>query len=95
MELFGLGKKEEYEDIYGWDEDDPRNYEDLSEEEDVEARIEELRGTIGRGTCLYCGVRNAMRYEAGTCFICTECGKSVHEDVYYRWIAGEDIEMED
>lgn len=95
MGIFGLGKKDEYDNIYGWDEDDPRNYEDLSEEDDIEEKIEELKGTIGRGTCLYCGKKNAMHYEGNICFVCSNCGKSVHEDIYYRWLAGGTIETED
>lgn len=95
MGLFSLGKKDEYEKVYGWDEENPENYEDLSEEDDIEAEIEKLRGTIGRGTCLYCGAKNTMKYEGNICFVCSSCGKSVHEDLYYRWLAGEEIETED
>ena len=95
MGLFGFGKKDEYDRIYGWDEENPKNYEDLSEEVDLDELIEELRGTIGRGTCLYCGKPNAMVYEGNVCFICEECGKSTHENIYYRWLAGGSIEFED
>lgn len=61
----------------------------------LEERIEDLRGNIGRGDCIYCGAKNAMEYEGYICFICSQCGKSVHEDTYYAWAAGIDITFED
>lgn len=75
--------KDEYEELYD------------SEDDVNEEAIEELRGVIGRGDCLYCGAKNAMKYEGHICFICSMCDKSVHEDLYYRWAAGYDIETED
>ena len=88
-------KKDEYDRIYGYDIEDSRRYEELYEEEDIEEAIERLRNTIGRGDCIYCGAKHAMEYEGHICFICSVCGKSVHEDVYYRWAAGSAIEFED
>lgn len=90
MGSFG-GDQEEYDSIYDYDVEDSRVYEDLSEY-DIEDEIEQLRGTIGRGDCLYCGSIDAMIYAGNICFICTECGRSIHEDLYYRWLAGYDIE---
>lgn len=87
-------KKDEYDVIYEYDSEDTRNYEELDENEDPEEAVERLRGIIGRGDCLYCGGKNAMEYEGHICFICSMCGKSVHEDLYYRWAAGYDIEIE-
>lgn len=81
MGIFRSDKKEdEYDIIY---------------EHDIEDTIDELRGNIGRGDCVYCGAKNAMKYEGHICFICDSCGRSVHEDIYYRWAAGCDIEFED
>jgi transposase-like protein len=88
-------KRDEYDIIYNYDGEDSRNYEELDENEDPEDIIEELRGCIGRGDCLYCDAKNAMEHEGHICFICKECGKSVHEDIYYRWAAGYPIEFED
>lgn len=75
-------KEEDYDLIYG---------EDLS----IEEAIEDLRGNVGRGACIYCYAPNAMTYEGHVCFICNVCGRSVHEDIYYRWLAGDDIEFDD
>lgn len=88
-------KKDTYEDIYDYGIEDNTRYEELDENEDIEDIIEKLRGTIGRGDCLYCGSKNSMIYEGDICFICKKCGKSVHEDIYYRWAAGEEIEFEE
>lgn len=93
---FGKSKrKDEYDRIYGYDSEDSRNYEELDENETIDIMIDRLRGTIGRGDCIYCGAKNAMEYEGHICFICSSCGKSVHEDSYYAWAAGELIEFED
>lgn len=88
-------KRDEYDYIYNYDEEDSRSYEELNENESVEDIIETLRGTIGRGDCVYCGAKNAMEYEGNVCFICSKCGKSVHEDLYYQWAAGYSIDFED
>ena len=90
-------RRDEYDIIYDYDdydEEDSRNYEELSETNEDE-KIEKLRGKIGRGYCLYCGAENGMIYEGDICFICTECGKSVHEDLYYRWAAGYDVYLDE
>ena len=92
----GNGKKiDEYDRIYNYDSEDSRNYEELDENEDIEDTIEKIKNTIGRGDCLYCGGEDSMEYEGHICFICSICGKSVHEDIYYRWAAGGSIELED
>ncbi len=88
-------KWDEYDLIYNYDIDDSRNYEELDENEDPEEVIERLKNTIGRGDCIYCGAKLAMEYDGHICFICSSCGKSVHEDVYYRWAAGYSIDFED
>lgn len=95
MGLNGGKKKDEYDRLYDYDAEDSRNYEELDENEDIEDIIEELRDTVGRGDCIYCHASNAMEYEGHICFICKQCGRSVHEDIYYRWIAGDSIEFED
>lgn len=88
-------RKDSYEDIYDYDVEDNTRYEELDENEDVEDIIKKIRGTIGRGDCIYCGAKNAMEYVGDICFVCSKCKKSVHEDIYYRWIAGEEITFED
>lgn len=92
MGLFNGSKKDEYDRIYNYNNMD---YEEPDENDDPEDVIELLRGTIGRGDCLYCNAEHAMEYEGHICFICSKCGKSVHEDIYYRWAAGYPIEFED
>ena len=87
--------KDEYDRIYDYDSEDSRMYEELNENEDPEEAVERLRNTIGRSDCIYCGGKNAMEYEGYICFICKDCGRSVHEDIYYRWIAGYPIDFED
>lgn len=70
-------------------------YEDIFDEEaTMEADIEELRGTISEGSCLFCN-KGRMKYTAEVCFICDKCGKSVHEDIYYQWAAGYPVEFID
>lgn len=86
-------KRDEYDVIYNYDREDSINDEEL--DEDPEEAIERLRGTIGRGDCLYCDAKHAMEYDGHICFICSECGKSLHEDAYYRWAAGYGIEIEE
>lgn len=88
-------KKDEYDYIYDNGDDNNVDYSDLDENEDPEEAIDRLRGTIGRGDCLYCGAKDAMTYEGYVCFICSECGRSTHEDIYYRWAAGYPVEFED
>lgn len=78
---------DDYELIYEYDFDD---HELLTEE-----AIEEIRGNIGRGDCVYCGAKHAMEYIGDICFICSSCGKSVHEDIYYRWALGYEINLEE
>lgn len=75
---------DEYGEIYGYGIKDDAKLE----------KIEEFKDTIGRGDCLYCGAKLAMEYSGNICFICSTCGKSVHEDVYYSWAAGYDISLE-
>ena len=53
-------KKDTYEDVYDYGIEDNTRYEELDENEDIEDIIERLRGTIGRGDCLYCGSKNTM-----------------------------------
>ena len=88
--LFNYGKREkdEYEEIY----DDEIDYEELDENDDPDEVIANLKGTIGRGDCLYCNAKHAMVYDGFMCFICSECGMSIHEDLYYRWAAGYSID---
>lgn len=88
-------KRDEYDIIYNYDDEDSRRYEELDENDDPEEVIEKLRNTIGRGDCIYCDAKDGMEYEGNICFICSSCGRSVHEDIYYRWIAGYPIEFED
>lgn len=88
---FGKWGKDEYEEIY----DNNMDYAEVDENDDPEEVIESLRGTIGQGDCLYCSAKNGMKYDGFICFICSECGMSVHEDVYYRWAAGYPVSFEE
>ena len=93
MSFFHFGQRandNEYEEIY-----DNMDYAEVDENEDPEEVIESLRGTIGRGDCLYCNAKNGMKYDGFICFICSKCRMSVHEDVYYRWAAGYSVEFDD
>lgn len=92
---FGNINNDEYDIIYNYDSEDSRNYEEFGTYDELDDAIEELKGCIGRGDCLYCDAKDAMEYEGYICFICKECGRSVHEDIYYRWAAGGSIEFED
>lgn len=96
MGVFGSNeKKDEYDLIYDYDSEDSRNYEELNENESPEEVIERIKGTVGRGTCIYCNTKDTMEYEGTICFICTKCGMSIHEDSYYRWLAGYPIKFEE
>lgn len=86
---------DEYDFIYDNGDDSGIDYSDLSENEDPEDVIDSLRGTIGRGDCIYCDSKDSMEYDGFVCFICSHCGKSVHEDIYYRWAAGYPIDFDD
>lgn len=84
---------DEYDIIY--DFEDSRIFEELNECEDEEDAIEHLRGTIVKGKCIYPDCQGEMIYVGNICFVCSMCGRSVHEDIYYRWAAGYTIEFED
>lgn len=86
--------KDEYNKIYNYDIKGDTKFEDLDFDDSDEV-IERLRNTIGRGDCLYCNSHLTMEYDGTICFICSKCGRSVHEDVYYKWASGQDIEFED
>lgn len=91
MGIFGFTKeKDEYDAIY----DTEMDYSELDENEEPEEVIDRLKGVIGRGDCLYCKAKDGMKYDGFICFVCSECGKTVHEDLYYRWAAGYPIEVE-
>ena len=83
----------DYDDVY--DEDDQGYYEDFDTSEDPEEVIEKMRGTVVKGDCIYCGGKHTMSYEGDVCFVCSECKKSIHEDLYYLWLAGYNIDLED
>ncbi len=70
-------------------------YYDDEQEAIIDQEVEALRGTIASGDCIYCGARNTMKYEGDICFICSHCGRSIHEDLYYRWAAGYEVIMDD
>lgn len=80
-----------YDDIY---DDELDEYEEFDENESMEDAIERLKGTIASGDCIYCGGRNTMEYEGNICFICSKCGRSIHENLYYIWAAGFDVELD-
>ena len=76
-----------------YDDDEYDEFDD--DEAIIEEEVEKLRGTIASGDCIYCGAKNGMKYEGNICFVCSECGKSTHEDIYYRWAAGYDVDIDD
>lgn len=68
---------------------------EVEEDEDEDEIIRRLKGTVQSGDCMYCGAKNAMKYEGNICFVCKKCGMSTHEDSYYLWLSGYDIEYDD
>ena len=54
--------KEEYDLICNYDFEDSRVFEELNDDEDEDAYIESLRGTIGKGDCVYSGCDGEMIY---------------------------------
>lgn len=101
MGLFGFGKKkDEYDYIYNnCDDDDDIDYSELDgyefedSDETIDAAINGLKGTIGRGDCLYCNAKNGMKYDPCGFFYCDKCKGILDEDIYYRWAAGYPIEL--
>lgn len=85
-------KKDDYSILY--DEDLGYDPAEVDGNPDPEEEADKLRGTIASGTCFYCGADNGMKYE-GNCFICSECHMGMDEDLYYRWMAGYDVETDD
>ena len=79
-------KKEEYEYYYENDAELEGYFEQMANE---------MRGTVIRGDCIYCRGKNTMYYEGDICFVCTRWRNSIHEDLYYRWLAGGTIEFEE
>ena len=94
MGWFFSKKKDEYDYIYDNGDDDGIDYSEPVENDDPEEAVDRIRGTIGQGDCLYCNAKNGMKYDGFICFICSECGMSVHEDIYYRWAAGYPVEFD-
>lgn len=90
-----MNRDNEYNNIYDYDIEDNTNYEDLDECDNLEEVVERLKDVIGRGDCIYCGAKHGMEYDGHICFICSKCGKSVHEDLYYRWAAGYDLDFDE
>ncbi len=84
-----------YDDLYDNKLTDVHEWEELDENEAPEDIIERLRGTIDRGDCMYCGGVDTMTYEGNVCFVCSKCGQSTHEDTYYLWWSGCDIDFID
>lgn len=93
--VIDMSKRGEYEVIYDFEDDDSRNYEELDENESVEDAVERIKNSYGRGDCMFCGTVNGMIRENTMCLICESCGRAVHEDIYFRWLAGYDVEFED
>jgi len=83
--------------IFDNGDDDEIDYSELDGYEFTEDEyeiIERMRDEVTGGDCLYCDARDSMEHD-GDCFICSVCGKSVHEDVYFAWAGGIPIEIED
>lgn len=91
--------KDEYSYIYGDDDDDDVDWSEIGEcefmdtEDEIEERINGIRGTIGRGDCLYCYGKNSMKYEPAGFFYCDKCKSMTDEDFYYRWCLGYPTEI--
>ena len=90
-------KKEdyEYEHIYDNGDDSGIDYSDLDENPDPEDVIDELRETLGKGTCPSCGELSMVPHKNGHCYYCLECGHAENPEAYLRWIAGYPVEYED
>jgi hypothetical protein len=75
--------------------DDDNNYDPDADDEEatIKEAIDNLRGTIPMGDCIYCNAKNGMKDVGNICFVCSKCGQSVHEDIYYRWTAGYRVDL--
>ena len=90
-----INKDYEYEYIYDNGDDSGIDYSDLDENPDPEDVIDELRKTLGKGTCPKCGEVSMIPHKGGHCYYCLECGHAEHPEVYLRWVAGYPVEYED
>ena len=91
-----MSKKKDF--IFDNGDDNGIDYSELyegEEEIDYDEIIGRMKGTVQSGDCMYCGAKNAMKYEGDICFVCDKCGMSTHEDSYYLWLSGIDIEFDD
>ena len=88
-------RKDEYDDIYNNFDEESEEILEEPEYDNMYDEINNIRGTIQRGTCMFCGEENAMKYEGNVCFICSKCNEAVTEDIYYQWLLGYDMEFED
>lgn len=92
MGLFGKKKKKIgwsgiYDDDLGFD---PSEVDENPDPEDV---VEELRGTVNRGPCMFCYENDAMVNNDDVCFICEKCGESIDYEGYLYWLAGYQLEF--
>ncbi len=97
MTFFDRHKDNDYDDIFDNGDDSGIDYSELDGcefEEDEYDIIERMRDEVAGGDCLYCNARDSMVHD-GERFVCSVCGKSVCEDVYFAWAGGIPVEIED
>jgi ribosomal protein S27AE len=90
-----MKRKDEHDFIYDNGDDSGIDYSDLSESEDPEDVIAELRETLGKGPCPKCGKTEMVPDGKGYCYYCLECGYAENQDAYLRDLAGYPVEYED
>ncbi len=72
--------------------------EDWCESDDdktMDDEIDEIRGTIDKGDCLWCHKHNGMKYDPQGFFFCDSCNMMCEEDTYYMWYLGYDVTATD
>lgn len=96
-----FGNLSEYEKIFKDNDDndlgfDPAEADENGDPEDeIQAEIDAVRGTISKGDCIFGHAKNAMIYDGSICFVCKKCGMTIDEDGYYRWATSHQVEIDD
>lgn len=65
------------------------------DDETMDDKIDEIRGTIDKGDCLWCHKHNGMKYHPEGYFFCDACEMMCDEDTYYMWHLGYDVTATD
>ena len=92
MSLFGWWN--DSDDVFDDDEDDIGNEWDVPEEE-IDEAVDQIKGKVNTGDCIYCKAKDTMHYYGQGFFVCSHCGNIIDEDTYYQWMLGYGVNIVD